>query len=117
MDAKGKRHRGKDYPGRTPLWLADIVKTVAPEYPLADRVQRHEGHGLFRLALDIETGRVVKVTTLKSTGFVTLDRWAIAAFRQWRWRPTKWKEMDMGVNFTLSGDPLPRSAVPLPYKY
>ena len=41
VDAKGVRHNGDDYPRRHPPWLDDLIKDVAPEYPIWDRAQRH----------------------------------------------------------------------------
>jgi hypothetical protein len=79
VDAKGVRHNGDDYPRRHPPWLDDIIKGVAPEYPIWDRAQRHQGMGSFQLTLDLKTGAVMAVSVTKSTGFKTLDDAAIAA--------------------------------------
>jgi hypothetical protein len=40
------------------------------------------------------------VTVVRSTGFAELDTSAVAALRQWRWKPGKWKEIEMAVEFT-----------------
>lgn len=91
-------------------------KRLAPDYPLRDRFQRSEGTGIFRLMLDLKTGAVTGVAMVKSTGFVTLDRNAIAAFRRWRWKPGKWKEIEIPITFTMSPSPprLPPGAVRIP---
>lgn len=67
-----------------PPWFHDRVKAFAPDYPDRDRAKRNQGAGLFRLTLELKTGAVLRVTMLKSTGFVTLDRSTISAFRRWR---------------------------------
>jgi TonB family protein len=102
IDASGVRHSAKSYPGLHPPWDNDRVKTVAPEYSFWDRMQRHVGSGRFRLHLDLKTGAVTKVDTLQSTGFASLDRSAISAFRQCCWKPGKWKEIDVPVTFVLA---------------
>ena len=115
VDAKGIRHRGADYSGKILPWLADTVETVIPYYPYEDWRHRHQGQGLFRVTLDVQTGRVAKVITLKSTGFDSLDSSGIVALKYWRWKPGKWKEVDILVTFNLTDNP-PRSAVLLPTK-
>src|SRR5262249_30993191 len=72
-------------------WERDLIKTAPPLYPYADRAQRHQGRGIFRLMLDQKTGGVIQVIVEKSTGYKTLDDSAIVALRQWRFRPSKWK--------------------------
>jgi len=101
---------------QTAVWLNDRLKSVAPEYPYGERLNRHQGRGIIRLMLDLKTGVVTKATIIKSTGFTILDACAVAAFQRWRWKPGKWKEIDLPITFQL-GDihaPLPRGAVPLP---
>jgi len=115
IDVKGVRREAASYPGSRPPWAADMVNAVGPEYFESDRRQRHEGQGFFRLSLDSKTGAVVKVEVVKSTGFVSLDRCATAALRQWRWLPGKWREITMPVTFTLSSRPkVPKDARLLP---
>jgi outer membrane biosynthesis protein TonB len=115
VDAKGIRHRGADYSGKILPWLADTVETVMPSYPYFDWRHRYQGQGLFRVTLDVQTGRVAKIITFKSTGFDRLDSCGIVALQRWRWKPGKWKEVDILVTFTLTENP-PRSAVLLPTK-
>lgn len=100
VDANGVRHRGVDYGSKRPPWLQDVIKTVAPDYPDRDRIFRHEGNGLFQLTLDLKTGLVTRMTVIKSTGFPTLDTAAVVALRQWRWKPGKWKEIEIGLRFS-----------------
>ena len=83
-------------------WERDLIRTAPPLYPYADRARRHQGSGLFRLTLDLKTGGVIQVTVEKSTGYKTLDDSAIAALRQWRFRPSKWKLVHVPIDFFMS---------------
>ena len=116
VDIKGKRYRSESYRGRQPPWMLDRIKSVAPDYPYRDRALSHSGRGYFRLILDTKTGAVTQIVVRQSTGFASLDACAIASFRQWRWRPGKWKEIEVPVTFRLSyNEPdLPPGSVPLP---
>jgi TonB family protein len=105
IDVAGVRHRSSDYHGQRPPWMADQVRTMGPEYPYEDRRNHREGAGVFRLALNLRTGAVSNVTILKSTGFRSLDQSAVIALRQWRWKPGKWKQIEMPVNFTMTKGP------------
>jgi TonB family protein len=116
VDANGVRHDGKDYPSGTHLpWLDDVIEAYSPHYPYGDRLQRNEGRGVYRLTLDLNTGSVTQLVTLKSTGIGTLDGCALSAFRRWRWKPRKWKEIDMAVTFQLRRHaPNPPGVIKLP---
>jgi TonB family protein len=115
VDAKGMRHTSKEYPARLPPWMADRVRSVAHDYPRTERAQRHTGVGYFQLTLDLKMGVVTSVGVKKSTGYSTLDNCAVAALRQWRWKPGRWKEIETPVTFRLaSTDPhMPPGSVPL----
>ncbi len=99
VDAKGVRYRGSEYVGTAP-WMNDVTHTVTPDYPFDERAQHHKGSGLLRLSLDLRTGSVAKVALIKSTGFAALDNSAVSAFAKWRWKPGKWKEIDVPITFT-----------------
>ena len=101
VDAKGVRHRMSDYGEGHAPWMDNMVKFVRPDYPSEYRARHIEGDGLFRIALDLNTGSVTKVTVLKSTGFSGLDDAATRAIRLWRWKPRTWKEIDMPLTFTM----------------
>jgi TonB family protein len=100
VDAKGVRHRGSDYPGRAP-WMNDVIHMVKPDYPYAERAQHHQGSGLLRLELDMKTGSVTRIAIVTSTGYTALDSCATTAFYQWRWKPGRWKEIDVPMTFTF----------------
>jgi TonB family protein len=101
VDAKGVRHQMSEYgEGRAP-WDTDRIMFVRPDYPSDLRARHIEGTGLFRITIDVKTGSVTKVAVLRSTGSSGLDASAARAIRQWRWRPQRWKEIDMPVTFTM----------------
>lgn len=118
VDAKGVRHSGSRYRNKKfPPWIVDDrIIAIAPDYSYEDRWHRREGLGLFRLTLDLKTGSVTKFEVLRSTGFRGLDNSARDALRQWRWKPGKWKEIVMPVNFQLESGPTrpPPGALVLP---
>lgn len=116
LDAKGRRHRSADYAGNILPWLADTVVTVMPSLTSFDWSHRHNGEGIFRVTVDVQTGRAARVITIKSTRFKGLDSSGISALQRWRWKPGKWKEVDILVTFTQTDNP-PRSAILLPTKY
>jgi TonB family protein len=117
LDAKGVLHQWTEYSG-VPPWLNDRVKSPAPEYPYSERLHWHEGQGIVRLTLELKTGLVTKAAMVKSTGFSALDQSAVSAFKRWTWKPGRWKEIYMPVNFRMGGPrPLPAGAVRLPPSY
>ncbi len=116
VDASGMTHTEPMHPGKMPLWFGDCIKHIGPEYPFEARARHYTGTGRFRLHLDIKTGEVAQITVLKSTGFQSLDTAALAALRKWRWKPGKWKEIDIPVVFKLEQGPqrIPARGVLLP---
>lgn len=101
VDAKGVRHSASNDGRNPPPWVLDNTNAVVPYGPSrSDRFPGPQGRGLFQLQLDLKTGSVTKVTVVKSTGFAQLDDLAVAALRKWRWKPGKWKEIEMAVAFT-----------------
>jgi len=83
-------------------WFLDCIAFGRPDYPYADRARWHQGLGLFRITLDVKTGLVSEVAVIKSTGFTSLDNSAVAALRKCRWKPGRWKEIDVPVNFMMT---------------
>ena len=73
-------------PANAPLKKEPAYNAKRPEYPADARRQHLTGSGLFALHITTD-GRVARVEALKSIGHPVLDQAAIAAFRQWRFRP------------------------------
>ena len=82
--------------------MKDILVKRAPEYPVEDRRAYHQGRGIFRIVFDTKTGWAKEVIVRKSTGWQTLDKAVITAFRQWRVKPGKWKQFDFPVTYQMS---------------
>jgi hypothetical protein len=101
IDARGVLHTANAYKGKAPAWFDDRLKIVAPNYSPFDRASYHEGTGVFHLVLDLNTGFVTKVTVRTTTGFHSVDACAVAALRQWTWRPGKWKEIELPLTFKI----------------
>src|SRR4051812_34824054 len=101
VDAKGIRHNGAEYKGAPP-WLTDRISGPSPDYPRRERALRHQGRVFVRLTLDLSTGRVLKTSVLKSSGYPVLDRCALAAFSRWTWRSGRWKEIQLYTTFEIA---------------
>jgi TonB family protein len=61
------------------------------------------GTGVFRMFIDFKTGKVTSVAIVKSTGSDPLDREAVFALRQWRFKPGKLTKADMPITFHADG--------------
>ena len=75
--------------------------TPPPDYPRSARTSRRTGKGWFELNIDFESGRVLQVHVLKSTGVKILDDSAVAALLQWRAKPRRLRRAIMPVEFGL----------------
>jgi TonB family protein len=83
-----------------------IVHKVGPRYPHHLQAARIGGTGVFRMLIDFNTGKVTSVAILKSTGSDPLDREAVYALRQWRFKPGKVRKVDMPITFYNGQEPL-----------
>jgi TonB family protein len=108
IDAKGAFHKADEYPGKHPPWVDDQLKAVAATYPYADRAAWIEGVGRYRLLLDLQAGTVTDIRVIKSAGSKTLDYAAAKALRQWRWKPGRWKAIEINVQFVMGRHRMPR---------
>ena len=79
-----------------------FLRMIQPQYPPEARGRLQEGRGLFRLDIN-ERGIVTAVTVLQSTGHRILDSEAVETFKSWVARRGERREVDVPVNFTLSG--------------
>lgn len=84
---------------------AGLIDARPPRYPHESR-RRHEQGVVTLLVLVGEDGKVAEITVRKSSGFRRLDEAALAAVREWRWRPT-----------VIDGHPvMVRGFVPIPFE-
>jgi TonB family protein len=86
---------------------------------MTERFAHHTGTAVVAIDIDIQTGKVAKVTTLRSTGYPALDAAAVRAIRQWKWKPGTWRRVTLPVDFTLTAwsawpPKIPRDAIMLP---
>jgi len=102
VDVQGVRHHWSDYDRKMVPWIGDAIYAPRPQYPYEARSKHQTGSGLFRITLDLSTGTVAKITMIKSTGSPVLDNAALSAFRQWRFRRGRWKEIDLPITFTMT---------------
>ena len=103
VDAKGVRHSARDYHGKKPQWVIDAVHVATPDFPSWNQRRGHQGLGVFRVGIDPTTGAARNVTIVRSTGHIDLDRKSFLAFKQWRWNPGTWSQVDVPVVFVASG--------------
>ena len=76
---------------------------VSPRYPHRQQAGRVGGTGVYRMSIDFKTGKVTNVSVVRSTGSDPLDREAIFALRQRRFKPGKLTKADMPISFQASG--------------
>ncbi|MBV9009427.1 MAG: TonB family protein [Verrucomicrobia bacterium] len=112
ISVSGKRYFASHYRGTTPPWVQDITNRIAPEYPDEERAAHHYGGGLYRVKLDPATGMVTSVSTLITAGYRGLDASAVAALRQWRWKPGIWKQIDLPITYSMGGSSPGKAANP-----
>jgi hypothetical protein len=93
-DAQGARHPNA-------LCVRDALYAPAPRYPLGRPSSQDwaslkweliECNGLYRLDIDPTTGRVTKVTIIRS-GTKDLNDLSVMAFKLWKFKPGTWKEV------------------------
>lgn len=81
-----------------------IVRAEIPTYPYEARRAHITGSGVVVIEIDPSTGGVVSCHMDPSTGNVELDRAALVAFRQWRFKPGTFPRVKIPVRFTMSGE-------------
>lgn len=82
---------------------AVTITTPFPEYPPSLKERGFGGSGVFHQHIDTETGLVTSVTVKQSTGSAALDRYALAALRQWKYRTSaKFSTVAVPVTFVAS---------------
>ena len=80
--------------------LRNIPVHPRPTYPLAARLQRHVGGGLFVLRFHPD-GRMKQIVALKSTGHAEIDQECIRTFMRWRCLPGVYVTAYLPISFTM----------------
>jgi len=100
--------RGATDVASVPKMEPAMIKTyVGPEYPYEARRRRLQGTGLLLIEINGATGEVIGANMAVSTGHPMLDRAAVTAFRQWRFKPGTPKQIKTPITFTLSPGRIP----------
>ena len=105
VDAHGKRQSNA-------LCARDVIWARGPRYPFsrpsndpASWPRNLWGDGLYRLYIDLKTGRVTQIGIIKSAGS-TLDGASIRAFSRWVFTPGKWSEMIIPTTVRINWVPV-----------
>jgi TonB family protein len=91
-------------PATSPLKQEPALYAKRPEYPLAARQKHLTGSGEFALHIR-SNGTVERVEVLKSIGHTILDEAAIAAFREWRFRPHSISLVRVPIRYVVGPPP------------
>ena len=75
-----------------------------PEYPVDARQKHFTGSGVFALHIR-SNGTVERVEVLKSIGHTILDQAAVAAFREWRFRPHSIALVRVPIRYVVGPSP------------
>ena len=91
LSAEGSARDPSNYfyrvsPASEPLKIERAYNAKRPEYPPEARRHHLTSSGLFGLQIRAD-GSVARVEALRSIGHESLDRAAVSAFQQWRFRP------------------------------
>jgi TonB family protein len=88
------------------------ISTPKPTYPISARRRIVTGSGFFELLVEVKTGLVKMVKTLRTTGDPDLDYAAKATLQQWRFKPgvlppvrknNPYCQMRVPIIFSLTG--------------
>jgi TonB family protein len=87
----------------TSVPLSDVLASMPrPEYPLEARQRFITGRGMYQVIFRPETGAVIRVSVLQSTGSKILDDAAVKALSRWRARPGRLSRMHVPFTFTFA---------------
>lgn len=81
-----------------------IVSSPTPKYPAEARRRHLSGVGTFELAVSLESGEVISVTTVTSTGYPVLDRAAVKTLKLWRFRAHAVARVNLPITFAMNKD-------------
>ena len=105
VDANGNVHTVNAGSSGTP-WLKDLVKRARLSPPLSPEMRARGCTGVFRMVIDLKTGKVRKVETVVTSGFREVDIAAKSSMYEWRWQPGTWQQIDVPVTILKRGEVL-----------
>jgi TonB family protein len=76
------------------------LKHPTPPFPKAARAKHIHGFGVFVMDIDVDSGQVIDVTVITSTGSKLLDQSAVETLRRWEFRPHTVKRVKVPITFT-----------------
>src|SRR6266566_2162146 len=79
------------------------INAPRPQYPYEARSRKITGSGVCVATVDPGSGNVTGASMTQSTGSPILDNSALAAFRQWRFRPGTVSQVRIPITFTMTG--------------
>ena len=91
-------------PAGSPLKQEPALYAGRPEYPVDARHEHLTGSGVFALHIRRD-GTVERVEVLRSIGHPILDQAAIAAFRDWRFRPRSISTIRVPIRYVIGPSP------------
>ena len=77
--------------------------TPRPKYPAREQSDRVTGVGVCMVSVDPASGRVTEALIEQSTGDSILDKSAVDAFRNWRFKPGTVSKVRIPVEFSMTG--------------
>ena len=92
-------------PSTMSISTAKALATYAPrpQYPYQARSRRITGTGVCVVEVDAGSGSVTRASMALSSGKPVLDKAALSAFRQWRFKPGSVSKVRIPITFTMTG--------------
>jgi TonB family protein len=92
-------------PGTMSISTAKALATYAPrpQYPHQARSRHITGRGVCVVEVDAGNGSVTSASMASSIGNPILDKAALSAFRQWRFKPGSVSKVRIPITFTMTG--------------
>jgi periplasmic protein TonB len=92
-------------PGTMSISAAKALATYAPrpQYPYQARSRNITGRGVCVVEVDPGSGSVTSASMASRIGNPVLDKAALSAFRQWRFKPGSVSKVRIPITFTMTG--------------
>jgi periplasmic protein TonB len=100
-----KALQAADRPSTMSISTAKALATYAPrpQYPYQARSRHITGTGVCVVEVDAGSGSVTRASMASSSGKPVLDKAALSAFRQWRFKPGSVSKVRIPITFTMTG--------------